>query len=91
MAVNRSLSGSLRVRIVTLQEIRKALGEVSANLSTFQTGTRNHPFLKLAAAKRAINASLATLSKCIEALDEAKADSTSLRSWTNASARQVKR
>ena len=76
---------------MTLKEIRKALGEVSANLSTFQTGTRNHPFLELAAAKRAINASIATLSKCIAALDEVKADDTNLRSWTNASARQVKR
>jgi hypothetical protein len=55
--------GRLRVNSGTLKKIRKALGEVTAELSAFQAGTKNHPFLELAAAKRAIKTSIATLSK----------------------------
>ena len=76
---------------MTLKEIRKALAEVSADLSTFQKGTRNHPFLELAAAKRAIKVSMATLSQCIAALDEVQADGPNLRPGTSASVRQLKR
>jgi hypothetical protein len=76
---------------VTLKEIRKALGEVTAELSAFQAGTKNHPFLELAAAKRAIKTSIATLSKCISGLDELEADSANLRPRTDGAARQVKR
>ena len=90
IAVCWPLLGRLRVNIVTLKEIRKALGEVSADLSTFQSGTRNHPFLELAAAKRAIKASIATLSKCIAALDEVRADGTNLHPGTNVSAKRAK-
>ena len=55
---------------MTLEEIRQALGGVTADLTTFRVGTREHPFLELAAAKRAINISIETLTKCIQALDE---------------------
>ena len=55
---------------MTLEEIRKTLDGVTADLTTFRVGTREHPFLELAAAKRAIKTSIETLTKCIWALDE---------------------
>ena len=59
---------------MTLEEIRKALDGVTADLTTFRVGTREHPYLELAAAKRAIKTSIATLTKCIRALDELTTD-----------------
>ena len=59
---------------MTMEEIRKALDGVTADLTTFRVGTREHPFLELAAAKRAIKTSIETLTKCIRALDELTTD-----------------
>ena len=48
---------------MTLEEIRKALDGVTADLTTFRAGTREHPYFELAAAKKAIKTSIETLTK----------------------------
>ena len=55
---------------MTLEEIRKALDDVTADLTTFRAGTREHPYLELVAANKAIKACVETLTKCLQALDE---------------------